>query len=102
VRPKCAYHLRFGWMHINGNTWTATTAPINYPTCPGEGGYQQQPCAELTTNSWAAQQGFKSRHPGGCQFVLCDGSARFLSETIDYTLYQCLGDRRDGRPVSSF
>ena len=43
--------------------------------------------------------GFKSRHPGGAMFVLCDGSVHFLPETIDYMTYQRLGDRRDGQPV---
>jgi len=102
VRPKCAWHLWDGWMHINANNWIATTAPINYPTCPGERGYGQLPCAVLDTTSWAAQQGFKSLHPGGAQFVLCDGSVRFLNESIDYRTYQRLGDRRDGEPIGEF
>jgi hypothetical protein len=102
VRPKCAYHLWDGWMHINANNWIATTAPINYPTCPGETGYGALPCAVLDYSSWAAQQGFKSRHPGGCQFVLCDGTVRFLTENIDYRTYQRLGDRRDGEPLGAF
>jgi hypothetical protein len=34
--------------------------------------------------------------------VLCDGSARFISETIDYRTYQRLGDRRDGQVVGEF
>ena len=44
--------------------------------------------------------GFKSKHNGGATFVMCDGSVQYLSETIDYDLYQRLGDRRDGEPVS--
>jgi prepilin-type N-terminal cleavage/methylation domain-containing protein len=102
VRPKCAYHLWDGWMHINANTWIATTAPINYPACPGENGYGAGPCAVLDYTSWAAQQGFRSLHAGGCQFVLSDGAVRFLTETIDYRTYQRLGDRRDGEPVGDY
>ncbi len=38
--------------------------------------------------SWGSDQGcgegFGSLHPGGCQFTLCDGSVKFISETIDH------------------
>jgi prepilin-type processing-associated H-X9-DG protein len=38
-------------------------------------------------------------HTGGAQFVLCDGSVRFISQNIDYRTYQRLGDRRDGQVI---
>ena len=41
--------------------------------------------------SWWTTGGFKSRHPGGASFCLGDGSVRFLSETIDYRLYNEIG-----------
>jgi prepilin-type N-terminal cleavage/methylation domain-containing protein/prepilin-type processing-associated H-X9-DG protein len=31
---------------------------------------------------------FRSNHPGGCNFLMADGSATFLSEGIDMALYQ--------------
>jgi prepilin-type N-terminal cleavage/methylation domain-containing protein len=37
---------------------------------------------------------FKSRHTGGCQFVLMDGSVRFLSENISRDTRQALGTRQ--------
>ena len=49
--------------------------------------------------SWS-DYSFGSQHPGGAMFLLCDGSTRFLSETIDTTLYARLGDIRDGNPVT--
>jgi prepilin-type processing-associated H-X9-DG protein len=37
---------------------------------------------------WAEQQGFRSRHPGGAQFCLVDGSVRFVAETMDNQTYR--------------
>jgi prepilin-type N-terminal cleavage/methylation domain-containing protein/prepilin-type processing-associated H-X9-DG protein len=111
-RPKCGDHIfANGWLHAN-SIWLATTAPINFPTCPGEFGNDVDPwqgwanplpgreCNHFRV--WTTSQGFKSRHPGGAQFVFCDGSVHFLSETMNYDMYQRLGDRRDGRPVFGF
>jgi len=36
---------------------------------------------------------FGSEHPGGAQFVFCDGHVAFLSDTIDNDLYQGLSSR---------
>ena len=33
---------------------------------------------------------FASRHPGGAQFALVDGSVHFLSETIQFDVYEDL------------
>lgn len=100
VRPKCSWHMWDGWMHFN-SLWTATTAPINYPTCKAERGYDTAGNCHRE-DQWGAAQGFKSRHPGGCQFVYADGSVHFLSESIDYTNYQKLGDRRDGQMIGVY
>jgi prepilin-type N-terminal cleavage/methylation domain-containing protein len=101
VRHNCGDHTQYGWFHMNA-TWVATTAPINYPiSCigdppmPGAG-----PCNNV--GAWNTTQGFKSQHTGGAHFVLCDGSARFISENIDYLTYQKLGDRRDGQVIGEF
>ncbi|MCX7414301.1 MAG: DUF1559 domain-containing protein [Planctomycetia bacterium] len=42
----------------------------------------------------ASYSGIKSRHAGGAQVAMGDGSVRFLSETITYDLLQALGTRR--------
>ena len=31
---------------------------------------------------------FRSDHPGGCNFLMADGSATFLPESIDMVVYQ--------------
>lgn len=42
---------------------------------------------------------FGSPHTGGCQFVFCDGSVRFINENIDMTTYKNIGQRNDKNPV---
>ena len=83
-------------------SWNATSAPINYPSCPGEPGYD----ALLSNNMWggkfAIEQAFRSRHDGGALIGMGDGSVHFLSDAIDYMTYQRLGDRRDGGSTSIF
>ncbi|NQT39430.1 MAG: DUF1559 domain-containing protein [Planctomycetes bacterium] len=98
VLPECSWHVRDGWMHIN-SLWCATTCPINYPTCPDDADYNPTCSAP---NAWSCDMGFRSRHAGGCQFVFCDGSVHFLSESIDYETYQKLGDRHDGKPIGTY
>jgi len=76
--------------------------PINCDdtNCTPGGGFQAS----------VGQRGtFASEHPGGVQFVLGDGSVRFISENIDFVLgdlsagvYNRLTNRKDGRPVGNF
>jgi hypothetical protein len=37
-----------------------------------------------------------SEHPGGCNFLVGDGSARFLPESTDVTILQALATRSEG------
>jgi type II secretory pathway pseudopilin PulG len=102
IRMWCGDHHRGGLFNSNA-LWTATTAPINFPTCPNQG--PGTSTGSFTCNhfaNWQTSQGFKSRHPGGAQFVLCDGSTRFIAETIDYRNYQRLGSRRDAEPLQPY
>ncbi len=43
---------------------------------------------------------FGSYHIGGAQFGMCDGSVQFISDSIDLRVYQDLGARNDGNPVT--
>jgi prepilin-type N-terminal cleavage/methylation domain-containing protein len=102
VRPKCSWHVRDGWMHIN-SLWIATSAPINYPSCPGEPGFDAVNTSLSAWDAkWGCEQAFKSRHPQGCFFLFCDGSTHFLNENIDYMTYQKLGDRRDKKSIGEY
>jgi prepilin-type N-terminal cleavage/methylation domain-containing protein len=96
IRPDCSDHANAGWYH-NNSLWIATTAPINFPTCPLDPALPDN-CHRW--DNWNTSQGFKSNHVGGAQFVFADGSVHFLGENMDYDLYQRLGDRRDGLAVA--
>ena len=53
-----------------------------------------------TTPALTKSCGFKSFHPGGAMFVMGDGSVHFISESIDYQLYNELGSRAGGEVAS--
>jgi prepilin-type N-terminal cleavage/methylation domain-containing protein len=98
VRPVCSDHINNGWYHFNA-IWCGTQPPINFPTCPRDP-VMTDNCHR--SDNWNTSQGFKSQHVGGAQFVLGDGSVRFLSANINYRTYQALGDRRDGLAIAEF
>ncbi len=52
-------------------------------------------------SDWPNVYSFRSRHTGGLQFALADGSVRFISETIDLTLYRALASIQGGEPASA-
>ena len=48
-----------------------------------------------------AAVGFKSEHPGGANFLFCDGSARFLKDTIARATYAALGSKSGAEAISA-
>jgi prepilin-type N-terminal cleavage/methylation domain-containing protein/prepilin-type processing-associated H-X9-DG protein len=101
IRPSAtAFVWIYGWTKSEG-LWFATTAPLNFETDP-ELVPNPPPACRNWGQDFNTASGFKSRHTGGVNFVFCDGSTHFLSDSIDYTTYQRLGARSDGEAVGSF
>ena len=44
----------------------------------------------------------QSKHPGGVEVALCDGSVRFVSQTIDINTWRAIGTRGGGEAVGDY
>ena len=97
--PSQNNHLRDGtWYNVYGTSSLSTIIPINYPIDETDNAYCG-PDGQGAHNLWNnnVSWGFKSRHPGGTNFVMVDGSVHFVRESIEHRLYQLLGCRNDGQ-----
>jgi prepilin-type processing-associated H-X9-DG protein len=81
------------------NIETSTASANQWPNWTINGIWRNNtptPDALRRTYAWV----FGSLHPGGAQFVMCDGSTQFLAETIDYMTLARLAYIHDGQPVT--
>jgi prepilin-type processing-associated H-X9-DG protein len=90
-----------------GTAHVSTSVPVNtFTTCARsqqdaiDRRYPFPHCWEKA--NWNLSWGFRSRHNGGVQTVFCDGSVRFVPNTIEYMVYQYIGGRADGRSPTDF
>jgi prepilin-type N-terminal cleavage/methylation domain-containing protein/prepilin-type processing-associated H-X9-DG protein len=96
--PSMSDHLAQNiWWHFNGgNVLTTTIVPINQRS----DGISCTDPVNPQRDNWNVAFGFKSRHSGGANFLMGDGSVRFLPQTIDHRTYQLLGCRNDGQAAN--
>ena len=86
--PSASGNYTAGW---NGRAFRNTHYPINFDILEAGG--------SLDTRNNAITP-FGSKHPGGANFVLADGSVHLLSDAIDHTgVLQPLSNRGDGLAV---
>ena len=81
--------------------WIAAIGRGNFPICGTTIPLNtMQQTVDGQDSLWWSGCGFKSRHPGGATFDYCDGSVHFLSQSIDYKLYNQMGSRAGGEVVT--
>jgi len=83
-------HCTFNGAYNHNFPLAGTTIPLNTMETSPDG----------VNSYWWTACGFKSRHAGGANFCMGDGSVRFFSESIDYRLYNELGSRAGGETAS--
>lgn len=81
------------WMAMAPPTYSGDTVSINY---------QPYFLGGVFPNSIGQNWGPSSLHTGGAHHLLCDGSVRFLSETMDVLLYDGLSSRNGGEVLGEF
>ncbi len=87
--------------YTTGGNWGATVYKLNKNPII-ETLYDDTGLASCATNANDQTSNFRSFHTGGAQFLLGDGSGRFISENIDATLYNNLGGRADGQVIGDY
>ena len=86
-------HHGFDWAHYSGGIGTVNGINANWNSDPPLTGWSH------TSNAFT---GPGSHHPGGCNFLMVDGSVHFLSENIALYTLQSLTTRAGGDIVSEF
>jgi len=96
--PRHYDHLQQnGWHGYNqGINMVSTIIPINTRS---DGRNCTDPVRSCPSN-WNTSMGFRSNHSTGANFLLADGSVRFIPQSVDHGTYQKMGCRDDGQPFT--
>ena len=81
------------WVHANQSVGS-TAVPLNYKYVGSNGIYP-------VTGNWTWQYSFRSQHPGGANFAFCDGSVKFIKNSINFYIYQGLSTRAQNELISA-
>ncbi len=82
------------------NSLRTTASPLNTPTGIN-GGTGLMDNTGTNGCSGCVNAAFASRHPGGGNFAMGDGSVTFLSDSIDLNTYRWLSTRAEGETISA-
>ncbi len=85
-------------LSCNNPTWPVQDCEAsNVLVLAHTGPSPDEPWMDVPNNPKAGVDDFHSRHPGGCNFAFCDGSVRFVKETINPRVFSNLATRRAAR-----
>src|SRR5262249_53459420 len=56
--------------------------------------------SDTTIGHFDTAPGFRSLHPGGCNFLYCNGSVPFIRQNISATTYKALSTMAGGEVIS--
>jgi prepilin-type N-terminal cleavage/methylation domain-containing protein/prepilin-type processing-associated H-X9-DG protein len=74
--------------------WMESSSYCNYPS------QNNPPCAQAPTND-LRNTAARSRHPGGVNVASCDGSVRFIKNSISFYTWQALSTTQGSEVISS-
>jgi prepilin-type N-terminal cleavage/methylation domain-containing protein/prepilin-type processing-associated H-X9-DG protein len=96
------------WHSIGGTAGTTIPLGFNSNTVPDDPNlglccYQELgTCTDIIGCRFNySSKGFKSKHPGGSNFLFVDGSVKFLRNSINPDIYNALGSRAGGEVISA-
>jgi prepilin-type N-terminal cleavage/methylation domain-containing protein len=110
VRMECSEYGRMGWARTdNLNGLSCPFIPLNYDSCTNGAdaatAYANAQAKGLdgcaSSHTWSTSWGFKSRHPGIVNLLMCDGAVTTASENCDQFTLARMGCRADGQPTGS-
>jgi prepilin-type N-terminal cleavage/methylation domain-containing protein len=95
-----------GLPYVSNNCWFSTWMTPNSPSPDRMGGSAatcvstpRAPCSSVTVSGLPKDQAARSMHPGGVVVCRLDGSTAFVSDTIDWDVWQAAGTTRGSETV---
>ncbi|TWT86201.1 putative major pilin subunit [Pseudobythopirellula maris] len=87
-----AYNYHSAAFYSDGD-WGSGNTPLN--------NLMSLPPGTVDPAFWWEQRGFRSKHVGGANFALVDGSVRFVTDGVDNVLYRVSCTRNGGESISA-